>query len=301
MRIVFFGTPDFAVASLKRLLAEHATIVAVVTSPDKPAGRGLQLQESAVKQYAQSVGLRVLQPTKLKDEQFIATLQSLEADLFIVIAFRMLPESVWTMPPLGTFNLHASLLPAYRGAAPINWAIINGETETGVTTFFLKHEIDTGDILFQEKVAITPSMNAGNLHDLLMEKGADLVAKSVSAISAGNYQMQLQSGTVKHAPKIFKAHCLINWDQSTQAVFNLIRGMSPYPTAHTFLHEKQLKIMESEMEISSGIEAPGTVVTDEKTYLKFATTDGYIKVLTLQLEGKKRMATKDFLAGYKWN
>jgi len=301
MRIVFFGTPDFAVASLKRLLAEHATIVAVVTSPDKPAGRGLQLQESAVKQYAQSVGLRVLQPTKLKDEQFIATLQSLEADLFIVIAFRMLPESVWTMPPLGTFNLHASLLPAYRGAAPINWAIINGETETGVTTFFLKHEIDTGDILFQEKVAITPSMNAGNLHDLLMEKGADLVAKSVSAISAGNYQMQLQSGTVKHAPKIFKAHCLINWNQSTQAVFNLIRGMSPYPTAHTFLHEKQLKIMESEMEISSGIEAPGTVVTDEKTYLKFATTDGYIKVLTLQLEGKKRMATKDFLAGYKWN
>jgi len=301
MRIVFFGTPDFAVASLKRLLAEHATIVAVVTSPDKPAGRGLQLQESAVKQYAQSVGLRVLQPTKLKDEQFIATLQSLEADLFIVIAFRMLPESVWTMPPLGTFNLHASLLPAYRGAAPINWAIINGEIETGVTTFFLKHEIDTGDILFQEKVAITPSMNAGNLHDLLMEKGADLVAKSVSAISAGNYQMQLQSGTVKHAPKIFKAHCLINWNQSTQAVFNLIRGMSPYPTAHTFLHEKQLKIMESEMEISSEIEAPGTVVTDEKTYLKFATTDGYIKVLTLQLEGKKRMATKDFLAGYKWN
>jgi methionyl-tRNA formyltransferase len=301
MRIVFFGTPDFAVASLKRLLAEHATIVAVVTSPDKPAGRGLQLQESAVKQYAQSVGLRVLQPAKLKDEQFIATLQSLEADLFIVIAFRMLPESVWTMPPLGTFNLHASLLPAYRGAAPINWAIINGEIETGVTTFFLKHEIDTGDILFQEKVAITPSMNAGNLHDLLMEKGADLVAKSVSAISAGNYQMQLQSGTVKHAPKIFKAHCLINWNQSTQAVFNLIRGMSPYPTAHTFLHEKQLKIMESEMEISSEIEAPGTVVTDEKTYLKFATTDGYIKVLTLQLEGKKRMATKDFLAGYKWN
>jgi methionyl-tRNA formyltransferase len=213
----------------------------------------------------------------------------------------MLPESVWTMPPLGTFNLHASLLPAYRGAAPINWAIINGEIETGVTTFFLKHEIDTGDILFQEKVAITPSMNAGNLHDLLMEKGADLVAKSVTAISEGNYQMQLQSGTVKHAPKIFKAHCLINWGQSTQAVFNLIRGMSPYPTAHTFLHEKQLKIMESEMEISSGIEAPGTVVTDEKTYLKFATTDGYIKVVTLQLEGKKRMATKDFLAGYKWN
>ncbi len=300
MRIVFFGTPDFAVASLQRLVEQHYDIVAVVTAPDKPAGRGMQLQASAVKQYALATDLPVLQPEKLKDPAFIETLRQLNADLFIVIAFRMLPEVVWTMPPIGTFNLHASLLPAYRGAAPINWAIINGERETGLTTFFLKHEIDTGDILFQTKVAVPENMTAGELHDVLMHEGAALVVKTVDAIANKNYTLQNQVGAIKHAPKLFKEHAKIDWAKPTASVYNLIRGLSPYPAAFTYLNDKVFKLYTVVKLLKPATEAAGTPVTDHKTYLRFATADGYIDCLEVQLEGKKRMPIKDFLAGYKW-
>ncbi|MFA4867755.1 MAG: methionyl-tRNA formyltransferase [Pedobacter sp.] len=301
MRLVFMGTPDFAVASLNALVEAGFDVVGVVTAADKPAGRGQKLQESAVKQYAIAKGLKVLQPIKLKDPEFIAELKSLHADLQVVVAFRMLPEIVWNMPPKGTINLHASLLPQYRGAAPINHAIINGETESGVTTFFLKHEIDTGDVIFSEKVTITSEDSAGDLHDKLMNVGAGLLVNTVQAIAEGNYteQPQPQSDELKHAPKIFKEHCLINWNQPVQTVYNLIRGLSPYPTAFTKLNDKTLKVFKAELEEKETGLAPGTFLSDGKTYLKFAAKDGFIRLTDLQYEGKKRMQIDEFLRGMR--
>lgn len=304
MKIVFMGTPDFAVASLNALVEAGFEVAAVVTAADKPAGRGQKLQESAVKQYAVAHGLKVLQPLKLKDPEFIAELKALQADLHVVVAFRMLPEMVWNMPAKGTINLHASLLPQYRGAAPINHAIINGEKESGVTTFFLKHEIDTGDVIFSEKVAIAGDDTAGELHDKLMNVGAGLLVKTVKAIAEGNYteqpQPQQHEGIqLKHAPKIFKEHCLIDWNQSASSIYNLIRGLSPYPTAFTKLNDKTLKIFKAELEEQETGLAPGAFLSDGKTYLKFAAKDGFIKLTDLQYEGKKRMRTDEFLRGMR--
>src|SRR5476651_831723 len=250
MRIVFMGTPQFAVTSLDALIQAGCDVVGVVTAPDKPAGRGKKLGQSAVKEYAVMNGLKVLQPEKLKSPEFLAELRILQADLQVVVAFRMLPEAVWNMPPKGTINLHASLLPQYRGAAPINWAIINGETESGVTTFFLKHEIDTGDILFTEKVTLTGHETAGDLHDRLMYKGAGLLVKTVKGVESGRYnehpQSQLLAGIeLKHAPKIFKEDCLIDWNNTAETIYNKIRGLSPSPTAYTHLNGKILKIYKS--------------------------------------------------------
>lgn len=302
MKIVFMGTPDFAVASLSALKQANFDIVGVVTAADKPAGRGQQLNESAVKKYAITNGLKVLQPLKLKDPGFIADLKALKADLFVVVAFRMLPEIVWNMPRKGTINLHGSLLPQYRGAAPINHAIINGEKETGVTTFFLKQEIDTGDIIFTDAVEITPNETAGSLHDKLMHVGANLLVKTVKAIEADDYNEvpQPQSEEFKAAPKIFKDFCKVNWDTTNQKAYNLIRGLSPYPTAFTFLNNKTLKIFNAEIENSSPEISPGEFLTDGKSYLKYATTDGYIKLIDVQYEGKKRMPIDEFLRGIRF-
>lgn len=301
MKIVFMGTPDFAVASLNALVEAGFDVVGVVTAADKPAGRGQKLNESAVKQYAVSKGLKVLQPLKLKDPLFIDELKSLNADLQVVVAFRMLPEMVWDMPAKGTINLHASLLPQYRGAAPINHAIINGEKESGVTTFFLKHEIDTGDIILSESVSIADDDTAGDLHDKLMNVGAGLLVKTVKAIEAGDYteQPQPQSDELKHAPKIFKEHCLIDWNQSVDKIYNLIRGLSPYPTAFTTLNNKSLKVFKAEYEEKEPGISPGSFLSDGKTYLKFAARDGFIKFTDLQYEGKKRMKVDEFLRGIR--
>jgi methionyl-tRNA formyltransferase len=299
------GTPEFAVTSLDQLIKAGSEIVAVVTAPDKPAGRGQLVSESAVKRYAVANGLRVLQPEKLRNEDFLAELKSLNADLQVIVAFRMLPEIVWSMPPRGTINLHASLLPQYRGAAPINWAIINGEKETGVTTFFLKRDIDTGNILFTEKVTLTGQETAGELHDRLMYKGAGLLVKTVKAIESGRYNEHPQSTLLpdeelKHAPKIFKEDCRINWVQPVENVFNFIRGLSPYPAAYTMLNDKILKIYTAALESNANLtNIPGSFETDNKTYLKFAATDGWINVLDLQLEGKKRMGVEEFLRGMR--
>jgi methionyl-tRNA formyltransferase len=304
MRIIFMGTPQFAVASLDALITAGSDIVAVVTAPDKPAGRGQKVNQSAVKQYAVENGIKVLQPEKLKDPEFIKDLQALKADLQVVVAFRMLPEVVWNMPQKGTINLHASLLPQYRGAAPINWAIINGEKESGVTTFFLKHDIDTGDILFTEKVTLKGTETAGDLHDWLMNKGAGLLVKTVKGIESGRYhehpQSQLAEGIeLKHAPKIFKTDCLVDFNQPAQKVYNLIRGLSPSPTAYTVLNDKTLKIYNATFELESHDMHTGAHITDNKTYLKFAATDGFISVTDVQLEGKKRMGIEEFLRGNK--
>jgi methionyl-tRNA formyltransferase len=301
MKIVFMGTPDFAVASLNALVEAGFEIAGVVTAADKPAGRGQKLQESAVKKYAVEHGLKVLQPLKLKDPEFIAELQSLNADLQVVVAFRMLPEVVWDMPAKGTINLHGSLLPQYRGAAPINHAIINGEKESGVTTFFLKHEIDTGDVIFATTVPIADTDTAGDLHDSLMTAGADLLVKTVKAIESGNYneQPQVFSAELKHAPKIFKDFCRINWNQPVQTVYNLIRGLSPYPTAFTFLNDKTLKIFKASYETGRPEVPAGDFVTDGKSYLKFAAADGYLNLLDIQYEGKKRMTIDEFLRGMR--
>ncbi|WP_345951662.1 methionyl-tRNA formyltransferase [Mucilaginibacter sp. PAMB04274] len=304
MRIVFMGTPEFAVASLEALLDAGSEIAGVITAPDKPAGRGQKLSESAVKQYAVSKGLKVLQPVKLKDPDFLSELKSLNADLQVVVAFRMLPEVVWNMPPKGTINLHASLLPQYRGAAPINWAIINGEKESGVTTFFLKQEIDTGDILFVEKITIDDEITAGEYHDRLMNKGAGLLVKTVKAIESGRYTEQPQEQLVegqdlKHAPKIFKEDCRIEWNQPVNQVHNLIRGLSPYPAAYTELNGKVFKIYKSVKEQVQPQGQPASYLTDNKTYLKFACNDGYVQVTDVQLEGKKRMGVEEFLRGVK--
>ena len=301
MKIVFMGTPDFAVASLSALVEAGFDVVGVVTAADKPAGRGQKLQESAVKQYAISKGIPVLQPLKLKDPEFINELQNLKADLQVVVAFRMLPEIVWDMPSKGTINLHASLLPQYRGAAPINHAIINGEKESGVTTFFLKHEIDTGDVIFSESVSIADDETAGDLHDKLMQVGAGLLVKTVTAITNGDYEEQPQPDVeeLKHAPKIFKEDCLIDWNKANQAVYNMIRGLSPYPTAFTKLNDKTLKVFKAEMEDKESGIASGGFLTDGKTFLKFATRDGFIKLLDIQYEGKKRMTIEEFLRGVR--
>ncbi|WP_442590454.1 methionyl-tRNA formyltransferase [Pedobacter sp. AW31-3R] len=305
MKIVFMGTPDFAVASLNALYEAGYEIAGVVTAADKPAGRGQKLQESAVKKYAVEKGIKVLQPLKLKDPAFIAELTSLNADLQVVVAFRMLPEVVWNMPPKGTINLHGSLLPHYRGAAPINHAIINGETESGVTTFFLKHEIDTGDVIFSEKVSIAADDTAGDLHDKLMETGAALLVKTVKAVEGNNYTEipQPMSGELKHAPKIFKEFCKIDWNQPVKTIYNLIRGLSPYPTAFTQLNDKIIKIFKAAYEETKGdngkAHLPGDFMTDGKTYLKFAATDGFIQLLDVQYEGKKRMMVDEFLRGMR--
>jgi methionyl-tRNA formyltransferase len=304
MRIVFMGTPEFAVASLDELIKAGCDIVGVVTAPDKPAGRGQKLSESAVKQYAVANGLKILQPEKLKDERFIEELKALNADLQVVVAFRMLPEIVWNMPPKGTINLHASLLPQYRGAAPINWVLINGEKESGVTTFFLQHDIDTGNILFTEKVTLSGQETAGELYERLMYKGAGLLVKTVKGVESGRYsqhpQEELAAGTeLKHAPKIFKEDCLIDCNQPVEKIYNLIRGLSPYPTAYTILNEKTLKVFGAEYQLTDTGENPGEFFSDNKTFLKFAALDGFINLTDVQLEGKKRMGIVEFLRGVR--
>ena len=301
MKIVFMGTPDFAVASLDALIRANFDVVAVVTAPDKPAGRGQKLNESAVKKYAVEKGIPVLQPEKLKSPEFLDRLKSYQADLQAVVAFRMLPEVVWSMPAKGTINLHGSLLPQYRGAAPINHAIINGETQSGVTTFFLQQQIDTGNIIYSDAVEIAQDETAGDLHDKLMEVGARLLVKTVKAIEAGDFSEQPQPEHIelKHAPKIFKEDCKINWNQTAHQVHNLIRGLSPYPTAFTFLQNKTLKVFKAEIEDKEPGIAAGGFLTDGKTYLKFAAKDGFIKLLDIQYEGKKRMLITDFLRGMR--
>lgn len=306
LRIVYMGTPDFAVESLKALHENGYNIVGVITMPDKPAGRGHKIQFSPVKQYALEHDLRLLQPEKLKDETFLAELKSLEADLQIVVAFRMLPEAVWDMPKYGTFNLHASLLPQYRGAAPINWAIINGDKETGVSTFFLTHEIDTGNIILQEKTPIGETDNVEVIHDRLMEIGSRLVTKTVDLILEGKAEgtPQDHSKAEKQAPKIFKDTCRINWEQPTENIYNFIRGLSPYPAAWTeFISpegtEIGVKVYETTKEICTPKETAGTLLSDGKSFIKIATTDGYINILQLQLAGKKRLKASELLNGYK--
>lgn len=305
LRIIFMGTPDFAVASLNALVQQGYHIAGVVTAPDKPAGRGLQLQESPVKKYAVARGLPVLQPAKLKDPAFLDALRALQAHLQVVVAFRMLPEVVWDMPPLGTINVHASLLPDYRGAAPINWTIINGEKATGVTTFKLQHEIDTGNILFSEQVSIREDETAGELHDALMETGARLLLQTVEALAAGTAQEKpqpaLDPAQIKHAPKIFKENCRIDWEQPIDRIYDLVRGLSPYPTAWTELRGKQLKIFRATKEHAVPSAKPGAVLTDQKSYLKFTAPDGYLLLQEVQLEGKKKMDITAFLRGYKFD
>jgi methionyl-tRNA formyltransferase len=302
LRIVFIGTPHFAVPSLAILLENGYDIAAVITAPDKPAGRGLQLQQSPIKEFALSKGLPVLQPTNLKDLAFQDELRSYNANLQIVIAFRMLPVAVWDMPELGTFNLHASLLPQYRGAAPINWAIINGEKETGLTTFFLRHEIDTGDILFREKIAIGYEETASELHDRMSTIGASLVLKTVKAIEADDYSPVPQpaaSDELKKAPKIFKEHCRIDWTKPAHDIYNLIRGLSPYPAAFTTLDGKILKIFTSLMADERSDLPPGSIYTDGKSYLRVSAGDFFIYLTEIQLEGKKKMGIAEFLRGYR--
>lgn len=298
------GTPEFAVASLDALVKAGFNIVGVITAPDKPSGRGLKLSESAVKQYAVANNLKVLQPEKLKNPEFLEELRSLQADVQVVVAFRMLPEVVWNMPPMGTINLHGSLLPHYRGAAPINWAVINGEAFSGVSTFLLKQEIDTGDVLFTETVPIAEDDTAGDLHDKLMAVGAELLVKTVKAVEAGDYvekpQEQITTdGELKHAPKLFKEDCLIDFNQPVDRVYNRIRGLSPYPTAYTLLNDKIFKIFKAtRQDTQPGIQ-PGGFLTDNKTYLKFAAKDGFVSLTDIQLEGKKRMDIEQFLRGVK--
>lgn len=302
MRIIFMGTPDFAVASLQRLLTDGCEVVAVVTAPDRPSGRGQQLTESPVKKAAVAAGLPVLQPEKLRDPVFLETLAGYKADLQVVVAFRMLPEVVWDMPTIGTFNLHASLLPQYRGAAPINWAIINGETETGVTTFFIEKEIDTGQMIFQETESIHPDDTAGTLHDRLMVRGADLVLKTVRAIESGRYPRvpQPMSGDLKAAPKIHRETGEINWHRPTEAVRNFVRGMSPHPTAWTHINGKMFKIYAVSPAEQSDFKAePGEVHTDNKRFLRVKTQDGWLSIDELQAEGKRKMTTEEYFRGNK--
>jgi methionyl-tRNA formyltransferase len=310
LRIVFMGTPPFAVASLEALLAADFLIVAVVTAPDKPAGRGKKMTQSAVKTAALQHGLSVLQPERLKAPEFVDDFKALNADLGIVVAFRMLPEVIWAMPTLGTFNLHASLLPDYRGAAPINHAIINGETETGITTFFLQHTIDTGDIIFSERMPIGADENAGELHDKLMHAGAALVVKTAKAISNGNYTLQPQQWPPNRnrlprlAPKIFKEDTQIYWENPAKKIYDLIRGLSPYPAACTVFRNPQgitfpIKIYHATFENTPVERTPGSITTDSKTYLRIYAGDGYLEIKELQMAGKSRMKIKTFLNGFK--
>lgn len=311
LRIVYMGTPDFAVESLRCLVEGGYNVVAVVTMPDKPMGRhGSVLQPSPVKIYAQEQGLKILQPEKLKDPVFIEELRALKADLQIVVAFRMLPEVVWSMPPMGTFNLHASLLPQYRGAAPINWAVINGDTETGITTFFLKHEIDTGEIIQQVRIPIAETDNVGIVHDKLMMLGGKLVVETVDAILTGTVktvpQEKLMNRDVelRPAPKIFKETCRIDWNRSLRQIYDFIRGLSPYPASWTELRQPDGKVLVLKIYEATKIPAehnklPGSIHTDGKSYFYVAVDGGYINLTTVQLAGKKRMGVADFLRGYK--
>ena len=311
LRIVYMGTPEFAVESLRRLVEGGYNVVGVITMPDKPVGRHQDtLQASAVKQYAVAHGLPVLQPEKLKEPAFLEQLRALRADLQIVVAFRMLPEVVWAMPPLGTFNLHASLLPQYRGAAPINWAVINGETETGVTTFFLRHEIDTGAVIRQVRVPIADTDNVGIVHDKLMEVGGQLVVDTVDRILAGDVRPVPQEsltdwGPLRPAPKIFKDTCRVDWHGKTlKQLYDFVRGLSPYPAAWTDMADGTgktytLKIYDTGKEACTPADPVGTVVSDGKTYLKVAVDGGYLHLKEIQLTGKKRMAAGDFLRGFR--
>jgi len=300
------GTPDFAVTILDRLVVEGCNIVAVITAPDKPAGRGMQLTPSAVKKYALEKGLHILQPEKLKESDFLKKLKDLAADLQVVVAFRMLPEAVWNMPPMGTINLHGSLLPKYRGAAPINWAIINGESETGITTFKLQHAIDTGDILMQETIEIRPNETAGELHDEMKVLGAGLVYKTLQAYCEGKIKPFPQADSsdqtsLPAAPKIHTATCSINWNLGVVQVYNLIRGLSPYPGAFTSLEGKSLKIFAATFEEKGHGKVSGSWETDGKSFLRFAAADGWLYIKSMQLEGKKRMAVEDFLRGHRFS
>lgn len=314
MRIVFFGTPEFAVASLDMLVKSGYEISAVVTAPDKPAGRGLEIKMPAVKEYAFTKHLKVLQPEDLKSEEFISQLKEINPDLGVVVAFRKMPKEVFSLPKHGTFNLHASLLPHYRGAAPINWAIINGEKETGVTTFFLEEEIDTGKIILRAKENIFEDDTAGTLYERLKKDGADLVLKTVRAIETGNYSTEEQSAFVKPseklkpAPKIFKDDCRINWKKKAEDLYDFIRGLSPYPTAWTEIKKGNevlfLKLFRTSKEITETSHAPGSIITDGKTYLKIAVKDGFIHLSEVQLAGRKKMGIEEFLRGFsfeEWN
>jgi len=302
-RIVFMGTPEFAVASLQHLVEAGKEVVGVVTVPDKPAGRGKKLRPSAVKVYAQSQEIPLLQPVKLRDPAFIQALKDLKPDLMVVVAFRMLPEMVWSLPSIGTFNLHASYLPDYRGAAPINWVIINGEKETGVTTFFIDKKIDTGNILLQEKIAIQEAWTAGDLHDVLMEEGARLVLETVEGLEEGQLKARPQDDSAfQHpAPKIFKEDCQIDWNQDAQQVLNFIKGLSPYPAAFTYLEGKPLKIFDARMgEASAENAKPGQIRADQEAgWMEIACASGWLSLTSLQLEGKKKVAVADFLRGYR--
>ncbi len=300
-RIVFMGTPTFAVASLKALLDAKMNVVGVVTAPDKPAGRGMQLQQSAVKQFALEHHLPIAQPEKLKSPEFFEQIQAWQPDLQIVVAFRMLPESIWSFPPMGTLNVHGSLLPKYRGAAPINWAIINGEKETGVTTFRLQHAIDTGDILLQERIPITPNMTAGELHDIMMEVGAQTLVRTLKGMMDQTIHAIAQKDELAslHAPKIFTKDCQIDWEQPVEQIHNLIRGLAPFPGAFTKVDGKMVKLYSTSILHESPKEISGSFVTDGKTYARFACKDGYIELSDIQWEGKKRMPIADFLRGYK--
>lgn len=302
LRIVFMGTPEFAVPSLEILIESKFNVVAVITAPDKPQGRGQKITFSPVKESALKYGIPVLQPTNLKAPEFLEELKGYDANIQVVVAFRMLPEVVWAMPALGTFNLHASLLPQYRGAAPINWAIMNGEKETGVTTFFLKHEIDTGSIIFQEQEPIHYDDNVGSLYERLMMKGAQLVLKTIQAIASGNYpSIPQQPGEIKHAPKIFKETCEINWNQPSELVRNFVRGLSPYPAAWTRLGDKVFKIYKVSIVASANPKnkRPGDFFTDNKSFLHFTTSNGSIAIHELQPEGKKKMTVEEFFRGNK--
>jgi methionyl-tRNA formyltransferase len=299
-RIVFMGTPEFAVASLDALIKAQHNVVGVITAPDKPAGRGMKINESAVKKYAREHSLNILQPEKLKNPEFLSQLKALNADLQVVVAFRMLPEAVWNMPPMGTVNVHASLLPKYRGAAPINWAIINGEKETGVTTFKLTHEIDTGNILLQKKISIADDDDAGILHDKLKDAGAELLIKTIDGLVNENIKEQPQSNEASvHAPKLNTDTSKINWNLPVESIYNLIRGLSPYPAAFTTLKGKVFKIYKSEFKLVNPSNPPGEFETDHKTYLRFAGADGYIYAKNVQAEGKKRMDVVEFLRGFR--
>ncbi len=308
LKIVFMGTPDFAVESLKKIIENNFNVVGVVTSPDKPAGRGRKIQESAVKKFAVANNLKVLQPTNLKSPEFLDQLTEINPDLQIVVAFRMLPEQVWALPKLGTFNLHASLLPNYRGAAPINWALINGEKETGITTFFLDKKIDTGKIIHQEKIVIKENYNAENLHDILMHKGADLVVKTINDIIENKIkpipQENLINDNIKSAPKIHTADCKINWNDTAENIYNFIRGLSPYPAAWTeFItyNDKILrtKIYKTKKEIIKHNYNSGSVISDNYSFIKIAVNNGFINLLELQIAGKSKNNISDFIRGFK--
>ena len=309
LRIVFMGTPEFAVATLGSLLINGINVVAVVTAPDRPSGRGRKITKSAVKEFAEMSNLPVMQPDNLKDQHFIDDLKALNADMFVVVAFRMLPAAVWKMPPLGSINLHASLLPDYRGAAPINHAIINGETITGVTTFFIDEKIDTGNIILREEVQIFPFENAGDLHDRMMKLGARLMVRTISDIAGKKLQVLPQETLIntgvsqKTAPKIHPSDCIIDWNNDAVRIHNLIRGLSPYPCARSAFRSESstisFKIFESRAEIEKHSYSPGTILSDGKTYLKIACKDGIINIINLQLEGKSRMYTVEFLRGFR--